>query len=80
MTKGGGGRIWNGPQKDDVIYEQPLMGYLIHDLKNRVSKLLCKSAIRSLHLISVASIEDYKQAGAELCQAQLKLGLDLNSI
>ena len=32
-----GGRIWNGPQKDDVINEQSLMGYLILELKNRVN-------------------------------------------
>ena len=27
MTKGEVG-VWNGPKKDDVIYEQPLSGYL----------------------------------------------------
>ena len=40
--KGGGGvRVWNGPKKDDVIYEQPLRELLfiyLSMISNRAKK------------------------------------------
>ena len=45
MTKGEAVGVWNGPKKDDVIYEQPLIVIVPVDIDNVVVVIQNKSKV-----------------------------------
>ena len=49
--KGGGAGVWNGPKKDDVIYEKPLILNYINHTNYFIDQVLIQSIFTSVVLL-----------------------------